>query len=91
MNVQLLKAKMQSFLSNVTAKELISDFEDLGYSFVDTNISWPSVTFFDTDNYVSILSENKHWYRFIYKSTQKNLNKVTPDFPGSFFLLKIAI
>ena len=39
MNTQLLKAKMDAFFANVSPEYLVTEFEKMGYTFIDSDIN----------------------------------------------------
>ncbi|MCC6185670.1 MAG: hypothetical protein IT256_00815 [Chitinophagaceae bacterium] len=91
MNTALLKAKMDKFFADVSPEYLVKEFEKMGYTFIDSDINWepPKNYNFVTNNCESI---DDGILTRIFRS-RKKMNpskKLTSEYPGSFFYLKLA-
>lgn len=90
MNVQLLKSKMDSFFAEVSPEYLVSEFEKMGYSFIECEIPWNKVPQYQAA--ICEFEEKPSWWGiFRSKDKKKCKNKATSDYPGSFFYRKIAV
>jgi len=89
MNIELLKAKIDTFFSQVSPEFLVEEFEKMGYSFIETDIPWSVMP-----QYKASVCETSEpppfWKRMFTKEKhEKCKNKVTSEYPGSFFCLKL--
>lgn len=91
MNTALLKAKIDKFFAEVSPEYLVNEFEKLGYTFIDTDINWESPESYNLviDNCESV-SNGILTKIFRSISKMKSEKKLTSDYPGSFFYLKLA-
>jgi hypothetical protein len=95
MNYEYLKNKMDKFFSETDPSETVKRFEKMGYSFTDCPvIHWDVIAPISIDNLFIChqLVHKKHWYEIpIFSKKDKKLNKkLTSEYPGPFFLLRIA-
>lgn len=87
MNYELLKSKMDKFLAETSPEELVADFEKMGYVFFDLNYKCQS-------NGYNLFIQEPTPHRNIFERLLKKSvlpKKMTSNFSGSFFLLKIAL
>jgi hypothetical protein len=91
MNTALLKAKMDKFFAEVSPEYLVKEFENMGYTFIDSDINWEP-----PQNYNLITSNCEQgdvgFINRIFRSRKKMnpAKKLTSEYPGSFFCLKLA-
>ncbi len=91
MNTALLKAKMEMFFANVNPSDLVEQFKKMGYVFIDSDLSWESVKSYNIINEgCSEKIERKRFQRIFHKKAKIKSKKLTSDYPGSFFCLRIA-
>lgn len=94
MNYDLLKQKMDKFFSETTSEILVSEFEKMGYTFVNSAVEYK-----DAKSYIVEICERRHKPSFWEKMLNKNSNDKTQDFKKFevffyvkyFSLCKIAI
>ena len=90
MNYELLNRKLNQFLEQVSAEELIEEFKALGYEFERCkSVKWEGGAVFPVEKLsFSNLSNARRsrWEKFWNNSKSKN---TTPSYSG-FFLLKLA-
>lgn len=91
MNTALLKAKMDDFFAGVSPDYLINQFEKMGYNFIDSDLHWNSM-----ENYMVVgclrdgEDERNVLQRIFRKRKKINSKKLTSEYSGSFFCLRIA-
>ena len=91
MNTALLKAKMDKFFAEVSPEYLVKEFEKMGYTFIDSDVNWEQPENYNliTEHYE--LVENGILNRIFRSKKRMNLaKKLTSDYPGSFFCLKLV-
>lgn len=83
---------MEDFFAKTSSQEIISDFMDMGYTFVDIDVEWNDLPTYKTcvSNY-NIKPEKIFQILQFWNRNKKIENCLTSDYLGSFFLLKIAL
>ena len=89
MNYELLKQKMDKFFSETSSEELISKFEKLGYTFIESKYQYKLVQHYET---IEVLDkkdcDSRDWLSRLFRQN-KNKNKNLDKF--EVFLCKIAL
>jgi hypothetical protein len=87
MNVELIKSKMEAFFAKTTSQEIISDFEEMGYTFVDIDFEWVEIPTYTTCVSVSHMQSETFLEKIQFWNRKKN-NEIclTSDYLGSFFV-----
>lgn len=89
MNHELLKQKMDKFFNETSPEYLVSRFEKLGYSFIDTNYHCDIANVNEYINIINTHDQVKYsWLPNIF-SQNKNKNKNLDKF--EVFLCKLAL
>lgn len=92
MNTQLLKAKMADFFSKVSTEYLLDKYQKMGYAFEDTYIKWDCIETYQDLNIKSRTPVKMGWIeKNILRKNQIVQKKLTSEFPGSFFLVNLAL
>lgn len=89
MNAELLKSKMDIFFKKVSPEYLIDEFEKMGYTFIDANVCWktPNPYYYIVQSYTE---EEAGFFQKFFQRKKDHVKKLTSEYPGSFFCLKIA-
>lgn len=90
MNYKLLNNKLDQFLKQSSAQDIMREFEALGYEFQKKHIKWGDTAVFPQDKLVlSCLDSPKKsfWEKLL--PNKKSTNIETPSYSGSFFCLKL--
>lgn len=87
MNYDLIKKKMDKFFEETSPNQMVKEFEDWGYAFAESPVlPWNDLGALEIYEYSCKPRKTKFWQR----SSHFPLKKLTSEYPGSFFLLKIA-
>lgn len=90
MNYELLKQKMDKFFSETSSQDLVSKFEELGYSFIESKYKYTPVHQYENVEVIDCrdCKNNSNWLSKLFKSNKnkkQNLDKF------EVFLCKLAI
>lgn len=80
MNYDLLNKKIDQFLAQTAAEDLIKEFEELGYSFYKEKMIWEDIKVFPQERFNLKLPEKSFW-----KSLFNSSNSITPNYSEFFF------
>ena len=87
MNYDLLKRKMDKFFEETSPEEIVREFQNMGYEFVPSPVlEWNNLGSLQVNEYLCKPRKTRFWQR----SSNVSRKKLTSEFPGSFFLLKIV-
>lgn len=83
---------MDKFFSETDPNETVKRFEKMGYTFTECPIiHWGPIETISLDQLFisSHLEHKKHWYQKFLKKETNSAKKLTSEYLGSFFCLKL--